>query len=487
MSYVVNPFTGDLTPVTDIPSGSVIGPGSSVVGDVAVWNNTTGTLLADSGVKFTTDGTLSANSDSLTPTEKAVKTYVDNTAVTGTTTQYNTIVGAGTRSVASVTPGTAGWVLTSNGAAANPSYQALPASGITGTTTQYDVIVGAGTNSVGAVGPGTAGQVLQSGGAAANPAYSTATYPSTATSAGTLLRADGTNWAATTTTFPTTTAINDMLYASSANALTALTSVASRLLATNSSGVPGWRTTLDFNLSVIRSVGGSTVTMQVQNQSNTANSNAAYIATTSGSSAGDPLYRFETGASTWCIGSDNSVSSPSADPLTVSFNTVPGTNDYAIFWQTGEINYPAQSAFRATLSADATNVTGAGTSYTVAFNTESYDQNSDYNNTTYTFTAPVTGIYHFNVNLFLYGVVAATSIDCKLTNSAGTTLQDLFRTSGVGVVASSTNWVLSGSTNLKLTAADTVKVVIVASGEAGDVIDVQSGTTGTAFSGWLVC
>jgi trimeric autotransporter adhesin len=47
--------------------------------------------------------------------------------------------------------------------------------------TQFDVLVGGASNAVSSVGPGTAGQVLQSGGAAANPVYSTATYPSTTT------------------------------------------------------------------------------------------------------------------------------------------------------------------------------------------------------------------------------------------------------------------------------------------------------------------
>lgn len=59
---------------------------------------------------------------------------------------------------------------------------------------QYEVLVGGATNTVGSVGPGTAGQVLQSGGASANPAYSTATYPSTAGTSGNVLTSDGTNW-----------------------------------------------------------------------------------------------------------------------------------------------------------------------------------------------------------------------------------------------------------------------------------------------------
>lgn len=112
--------------------------------------------------------------------------------------------------------GTAGQVLTSNGPGVAPTFQAA-SGGITGTTTQYDVIVGAGVNSVGSVGPGTAGQVLQSGGNAANPSYSTPTYPSASGSAGQILRADGTNNVYTTATYPNTVGSGTILYGSSSN------------------------------------------------------------------------------------------------------------------------------------------------------------------------------------------------------------------------------------------------------------------------------
>jgi hypothetical protein len=90
--------------------------------------------------------------------------------------------------------------------------------GSTITTTQFDVLVGGAANTIGGVGPGTTGQILQSGGNAANPAYSTATYPATATSTGTILRADGTNWSATSSTFPNTNASGDLIYGSGSNA-----------------------------------------------------------------------------------------------------------------------------------------------------------------------------------------------------------------------------------------------------------------------------
>lgn len=53
------------------------------------------------------------------------------------------------------------------------------------------------------VGAGTAGQVLRSAGAAL-PVYSTATYPNTGGTAGTIMRSDGTNWVNSTATYPAT-------------------------------------------------------------------------------------------------------------------------------------------------------------------------------------------------------------------------------------------------------------------------------------------
>lgn len=105
--------------------------------------------------------------------------------------------------------------------------------------TNHAVLVGAGTATITKVGPtATAGQVLQSAGAAADPAFSTATYPSTATSTGTILRADGTNWVATTATYPATTTINQILYSSANNTVTGLATANRGVLTTGATGVP---------------------------------------------------------------------------------------------------------------------------------------------------------------------------------------------------------------------------------------------------------
>lgn len=166
--------------------------------------------------------------------------------------------------------GSSGQVLTSNGAAALPTWQpAGSGSGTvtnvsgtanqvavaTGTTTPvisligpytpstytaHGVLIGEGTSSIVALAAGTSGQVLQSGGAASDPAYSTSTYPSTATGTGTILRADGTNWTATTSTYPNTNAVSTLLYASSSNVMSALATSNNGVLITSASGVPSW-------------------------------------------------------------------------------------------------------------------------------------------------------------------------------------------------------------------------------------------------------
>ncbi len=61
----------------------------------------------------------------------------------------------------------------------------------------------------------------------------------------------------------------------------------------------------------------------------------------------------------------------------------------------GAVTMPSQPAFLVQLSADMTNV-ATSTWTTLEASTEIFDQNSDYNTSTYTFTAPVTGKYQFN-------------------------------------------------------------------------------------------
>ncbi len=111
-------------------------------------------------------------------------------------TNHNVLVGAGTTTITKVAPSaTSGVPLISQGAAADPVFgTAVVAGGGTGavTFTAHGVLIGEGTSAVVATAAGTAGQVLTSGGASADPVWTTATFPSTAT-AGALIAATATN------------------------------------------------------------------------------------------------------------------------------------------------------------------------------------------------------------------------------------------------------------------------------------------------------
>lgn len=56
--------------------GAVVGPTSSVAGNLPTFSGTTGKVLQDSAVAISTDGTMAANSNAKVPTEAAVRTYL---------------------------------------------------------------------------------------------------------------------------------------------------------------------------------------------------------------------------------------------------------------------------------------------------------------------------------------------------------------------------------------------------------------------------
>ncbi len=94
------------------------------------------------------------------------------------------------------------------------------------TYTAHGVLIGEGTSSIAATSAGTAGQLLTSGGASADPTWTTATFPATAGAAGTILRSNGTNWVASTDTYPDTVVAGDIIIATATNVVGSLADVA---------------------------------------------------------------------------------------------------------------------------------------------------------------------------------------------------------------------------------------------------------------------
>ena len=105
-------------------------------------------------------------------------------------------------------------------------------------------------------GSGTSGQVLQAVSGAA-PAWSTPTYPSASGSAGVILRSDGTNYVATSATYPATTSVSQILYSSSANVVGGLTTANGGVLITSNTGVPSILAGSGTSGQVLQAVSGA--------------------------------------------------------------------------------------------------------------------------------------------------------------------------------------------------------------------------------------
>lgn len=102
----------------------------------------------------------STPANALNITQTGIQVFDGTATFTGTTTtQYNTLIGGTSNTIGNVSPGTSTYVLTSNGASANPSYQALPFTQMPWTDetgTSFAVIVGNGYFFAGSSGCTTA-------------------------------------------------------------------------------------------------------------------------------------------------------------------------------------------------------------------------------------------------------------------------------------------------------------------------------------------
>jgi len=128
--------------------------------------------------------------------------------------------------------------------------------------------------------------------------------------------------------------------------------------------------------------------------------------------ANDTKIVFDGNAQDYHIGLDDS-----ADTLVIGKGSALGTTTSMSFDANGIINKPLQPAFMAQPGSQIANI-ATGANEHLAFSTERFDQNSDYNNSTYQFTAPVTGKYMCNVNLyFVYLDAAANYYELRVDTS----------------------------------------------------------------------
>lgn len=235
------------------------------------------------------------------------------------------------------------------------------------------------------------------------------------------------------------------------------------------------------NLSIAAAVSGGNLSAIVSNTSNTASAQAFYQAQVAGGTAADAYVETNiNGGQAWSFGLDNSDS----DAFVVSSNATLGTTNVMRVATSGEITYPLQSTFLAYMTTSVNNISGDGTLYTIIFDTEAFDRNNDFTLGTSTFTAPVTGLYSFNLGVQLGGGTIMTNVFLQVVTTALTYQRNIPNTAGSTTTASGTHVVLAN-----MTAADTATFNITSTDSGGKVDDVLGLSTGFArtwVSGWLV-
>jgi hypothetical protein len=161
------------------------------------------------------------------------------------------------------------------------------------TYTAHGVLIGEGASSIAATASGSAGQLLTSGGASADPVWTTATFPATATSTGTILRSNGTNWVASTDTYPDTSTAGALIAATATNTIGQIADVATgqALMSGGVGIIPAYTGSPSFSGSVtaattITATAGAITATNGNFVKGTAGNKDVYSSVGSGTSAG---------------------------------------------------------------------------------------------------------------------------------------------------------------------------------------------------------
>ncbi len=242
---------------------------------------------------------------------------------------------------------------------------------------------------------------------------------------------------------------------------------------------PAFNTSADGDFTFTSSTAAVARVLTVTNTDNTSSSSSARIdVNTGGASAGDPQASFiVNGQQTWSIGIDND----SLDSFKISASSSLGTTDVLKSTTDGEITMPLQPAF-GVQAATQSDVTGDGTSYILTFTAaEFFDQNNDFDGTS-TFTAPVSGLYQFNAEVFIDDV-SASHTDGYITLSTSNRDYDVSHLNPASVKNPSDNCSFEMSLLVDMDASDTAVIKLTISNGA-KVIDI---ITNSYFNGYLAC
>jgi hypothetical protein len=148
----------------------------------------------------------------------------------------------------------------------------------------------------------------------------------------------------------------------------------------------------------------------------------------------------------------------------------------------GEITKPNQPSFLAYNSSSDSGATGDNTVATVEFDTEVIDRGSDFNNSTDTFTAPISGDYLFLIKVETNHSLAGAVTSHRLRLVTSNRNYDFF--GEIGTTTSVIEGIIAVVADMD--ASDTASVTVVMAGGSKNVSIAGSSSLVTYFSGTLL-
>ena len=170
------------------------------------------------------------------------------------------------------------------------------------------------------------------------------------------------------------------------------------------------------------------------------------------------------------------------DDLKIGLGSAVGTTAHMVFDETGAITKPLQPAFCAYNVAAQNNIAGGAT---ISFDTEVFDQNADYNNSTYTFTAPVTGRYCLIFAVRILNLTSNLEWVYVRTGTSNANYDTAIWDTRV-FDADASYWHFNQTIFTDMDASDTSTITYQSVGTSATA-DIAGGRPQTQFSGYLVC